>query len=220
MVTETEAPTREQLETEAANKLAEVKAAEKLVTSAMKQFESSVGQVPMEQLLELGRAVDKAKTDAENAGKLAKRAQERVDGFELEAKRDERNALIAQDVITTRDAMINFDAYTAVGVEKLTLVIDMIERSVTPKASGPGIRTSTPRAKSENGSGGFKSAGAVIVQGQQYPSVTAAYNQLRAQADGANVLPDGAYKASNGVTARGWLDKHAGGFEYVEPQTA
>ena len=98
MVTETVTPTREELETEAANKLAEVKAAEKLVTSAMKQFESSVGQVPMEQLLELGRAVDKAKTDAEDATKLAKRAQERVDGFEMEAKAEGGESRVDSDM--------------------------------------------------------------------------------------------------------------------------
>ena len=57
MVTETDTPTREELETEAKNKQAEVKAAEKAHATALKTFESSVGRVPMEQLLDLGELI-------------------------------------------------------------------------------------------------------------------------------------------------------------------
>ena len=209
MVTETDTPTREELETEAKNKQAEVKAAEKAHATALKTFESSVGRVPMEQLLDLGRAVDKAKADADNAAKLAKRAQERVDNFELEAKRDERNSLLSGHVEATR-ASTDFEAYEAVGVEKLVLTIDIAERTVSPKPTGPGIRSTTPRARRENGAGGFTSAGAIrLASGEVFKSVNRAYMDKRTEKDGQEPAP------ANTASATRWLTANCGGFEYI-----
>jgi len=210
MVQDTE-PTKAELEAEAHEHANKVKAAEKAHVTAMKQFESSVGLVAPEQLLELGRAVDKAKTEAEQAAKLHKRATERVANFEVEAKKDERNSLIARDVEEARGAT-DFAAYRAVGVEKLVLTIDMTEETVSAKPSGPGIRTSTPRApRSSNGGGGFQSRGAIQLDstGEEFKSVNRAYMEKRAEKDGQEPAP------ANTASATRWLEANVGSFHYL-----
>jgi len=213
MVTETPV-TREQLEAEAVTKANEVKTADKAHANAMKAFSDATGKVSMEELLDLGRKVDKAKSDAEYTAKLAKKAQERVDGFEMELKRDERNALISGDVASIRDGLINWDHYAAVGVEKITFTVDISERTVSPKPSGPGIRTATagPRKSSNGGNGGFQSRGAIqTVDGAQYKSVNRAYMELRAAADG---VEESDITPANTESASRWLRKH---FDTDEP---
>lgn len=205
MVTDNaDAPTREELEAEHAEKLNEVKAAQKAVTAAEKAFQDGIArQLPLEQVNELAIAFNKAKDAVTFIEKLAVKAKERVDNFELEAKRDERNALIAGDVATVRDDVIDFEHYTNVGVEKLTLTIDMIERTVSAKPAGPGIRSTTPRAPRENGNGGFTSRGAIrTVDGREWKSVNRAYMELRSEADGTEVTP------ANTESASRWLRKH------------
>ena len=213
MTQETTTPTKEELVAAHNEALTNIKDAEKAHQTAQKAFDAAVGKVGTEELVALATPVTEAKALVDRMTKLATRAKERVDGYELEAKRDERNALIARDVAEAKDAT-DFATYRAVGVEKLVLTIDMTEETVSAKPSGPGIRTAstTPRTRTSNGSGFTSRGGIRFADGREFPSVNRAYMTLRAQADGTEPAP------ANTKSASKWLTDKVGSFEFVAPQ--
>src|SRR5437667_2337119 len=160
MTQETATPTKEELVAAHNEALTNIKDAERAHQTAQKAFDAAVGKVGTEELVALAGPVTEAKALVDRLTKLATRAKERVDGYEMEAKRDERNSLIANFVSWVENAEEIYEPMLHVGVEKLVLTVDILAGTVTPKASGPGIRTAstTPRTRTSNGSG-FTSRG-------------------------------------------------------------
>lgn len=116
--------------------------------------------------------------------------------------------VIKASITAERAALVKCGVETLIPA-RIDLTLDSPPVSIA--AHGPGLKA--PKGAPRTGSGeGFKSAGAVNVDGTEYRSLNAAYMALRAAADG---VEPGAITPANSESAHRWLTKAGHAVEAV-----
>lgn len=173
--------------------------------------EAQKAQVAATKAVEKARNADVAElVDAVNkleaANVAVTRAENGLKAARFAETAEERNGLTTATHDTTK-ASIDFAAYDRVGVETLTIKVNIAEQTVDVIPAGAQLKA--PRA-SKGGGTGFKSAGGVRVNGTEYRSVNAAYVALRTEAGELN--EHGEVTPANTETAMRWLTKPERGY--------
>lgn len=175
-----------------------VNEAQNTLKAALKAMEKARGE-------DVGILIEAA--DAVKAATAAvTRAENNVKAARFAETAEERNGL-TQAIHDNLSASLDFEALDRVGVETLTIKVDIGERTVSIVPTGAQLKA--PRATKGGGGNGFKSAGGVRVNGVEYRSVNNAYVTLRAAEDGKDVSE---VTPANTESAMRWLTKPERGF--------
>jgi len=201
-------PTMEQLEEDLAEERAAWDERTKTHKTALKAFEAAKTTATTEELIELATAVKLAAGNVANSESRIAKCNRAIEGFEFAQKQGERNEAIAGTVQLLRDD-VAAQLFPELGVTKLVFTVEFPEDGSEPtvacKPTGPGVGVQrVARVSGSGGSNGFKSAGAVTVEGTEYRSLNAAYMTLRAAKDG---IPVEDIAAANSESAMRWLTK-------------
>mgnify|MGYP001613073532 CR=1 FL=1 len=218
-----EAPTIEQLEEVLAEERATFDKRNKAQSQARKAFEAvNDGQHEIMLVVEAATELRDAQANVQNSEARIGKAQKAIDNFAFTVKAGERNELIASYTEWVRNAD-ETDRMLEVGLTKLVFTVEFADGETDPKAftvqakpSGPGLTAYRAPRTASGGGNGFKSAGAVLVDGTEYRSLNAAYMVLRAAEDGvqaSDVTP------ANSESVNRWLKKQGHTVESAAPTT-
>jgi len=199
-------PTMEELEADLAEERATWDERTRIHKTALKAFEAAKATATTEELIELATAVKLAAGNVTNSESRIAKCNKAIEGFEFSQKASERNE--AKE--TVEQGLYNdeaLDLLPATGVTKMVITVEFNEdgsKEITSKLSGPGVGVQRVQ-RATGGSNGFKSAGAIKVDGVEYRSLNQAYMTLRSAKDG---IPIGEMTPANSQSASNWLKKN------------